>query len=70
MFVLYVFKFTFLPLCIVNFKRNLDSTEFSNKIKVRYNATVKAYLVIAVCRNTFSVFLCYYNNHLCNKAVY
>jgi len=26
----------------------LDSTEFSNKIKVSYNTTVKAYLVLAV----------------------
>jgi len=37
----------------------LDSTEFSNNIKISYNATVKAYLVTAVCRSTFSASLSY-----------
>jgi len=44
----------FLPLLIVQrvcnleFQTNLDSTRFCNKIKIRYNATVKAYPVTTV----------------------
>jgi len=67
MFVLKVFKFTFLPLCLVQmvcnleFQLNFDSTGFSNKIKVRHNATVKAYLLTAIWRSSFSVSLSYNN---------
>ena len=36
-------------------------------LKVSYNTTVEAYLLIAGWCNTFSAFLSYYNIRLCNK---
>ena len=60
-----MFKFRFLPF----YSPKGFNLEFKNefrrrdlvKIKVRCNATVKAYLVIAVCRSSFSASLSYNN---------
>ena len=75
MFVLRVFKFTFLPLCTAQRVCNLEfQTAFtldeiySNKVKVRYDATVKSYLETAVRRISLSASLKY--NSLVSQMSY